>query len=80
MLRFWRKVEAEIEPLREGVVCLPPPATKNDGCVSQAGVGISAVSHSRHVCSVTQQTCLLCDTAASLCCVTQQTLFAGPHI
>ena len=25
---------------------------------------MSAVSHARHVCCVTQQTCLLCDTAS----------------
>ena len=56
------------------------PATQNHGLVSQAG--------GRHVCFVTQQTCLLCDIADMLChtadmsalshgghvsCVTQQT-------
>ena len=40
-----------------------PAATQNHGFVSQAGRGNSAVSHRRHVCCVTQQTCLLCDTA-----------------
>ena len=34
---------------------------------------MSTVSHSRHVRSVTQQTCLLCHTADMSCCVTQQT-------
>ena len=39
--------------------------------LSSDGVGL-LVSHSRHVCCVTQQTCLLCDTA-NIGCVTQQT-------
>ena len=40
---------------------------------------MSAVSHSRHVCCVTQRACLLCDTADIVCCVTQQTLSAVSH-
>ena len=43
--------------------------------------GMSAVSHSRHVCSVTQQTYVLCDTvgmsavshSGQVCCVKKQT-------
>ena len=52
---------------------LPPSrAIQNHGVVSQAGGGafplcytadMSAVSHSRHACCVTQQTCMLCHTA-----------------
>ena len=45
----------------------PPSGTKplsqNHGFVSQAWEGMSAVSHSRHVGCVTQQTCPLCHTS-----------------
>ena len=40
---------------------------------------MSAMSHSRHVCCVTQHTCVLC---RHVCCVTQQTclLCHKPHV
>ena len=72
-----------------GGACPSPAATQNHGFVSQAGgacllchtADTSAVSHSSHVCCVTQQTCLLCHTAdmsavsdsRHVCRVTQQT-------
>ena len=68
---------------------MPPssPATQSHGFVSQAGRGMSAVSYSRHICCVTQQTCLLYHTAdmsaashsRHVCCVTQQTCPAVSH-
>ena len=50
-------------------------------CLLCLTADISALTHSRHVCHVTQQTCLLCEIAdmsavshsRHVCCVTQQT-------
>ena len=51
-------------------------------CLLRHAADMSAVSHSKHVCSVTQQTCLLCHTAdisaashsRHVCCITRQTV------
>ena len=68
-----------------------PPAPATGGCFGLLGRGAfappsspapsSALSHSRHACCVTQQTCLLCHAAdmsavsrsRHVCCVTRQT-------
>ena len=65
-----------------GMEGLAPPLLRRKPwfCVASRR-GMSAVSHSRHVCCVSQQTCLLCHTAdmsavshsRHVCCVTQQT-------
>ena len=48
------------------------PSFRQQTCLLCDTADMSAVGYIRHVCCVTQRTCLLWDTA-DMCCVTRQT-------